>query len=233
MPMHLHRDLERLKRDILTMGSMVWDAINAAITALVDRRPELAQEVLSADDAIDEREVEIEEECLKLLALHQPVATDLRFIISILKVNNDLERMGDLAINIAERAAHISTARPPVSAPVDFPAMVESVRKMVDLCLEALVNRDTAQARAVLAMDDEVDDYNRDMFVVLQELMRRSPEKVECAVHWLSASRHLERIADLATNIAEDVVFMVEGRLIRHQHEIELPGGPDDARRGA
>jgi phosphate transport system protein len=222
MSKHLQRDLEHLKREILTMGAMVWDAINSSITALVERRRDLAEQVLEADDAIDEREVEIEEECLKLLALHQPVATDLRFIISILKVNNDLERMGDLAINIAERAAFLAS-NDPVGPPDNLAKMTDQVRRMVDLCLDSLVERDTAMARQVLAMDDEVDELNRQNFVALQNIMRERPETIERAVHFISASRHLERIADLATNIAEDVVFMVDGELIRHQHELEAP----------
>ncbi|MCH2572133.1 MAG: phosphate signaling complex protein PhoU [Planctomycetes bacterium] len=218
MAQHLQRDVETLKKALMDISVMVEDAINKAILALVDRRTELARDVMHGDNEIDQKEVMIEEECLKILALHQPVAADLRFIIVVLKVSNDLERMGDLAVNITERAAYLST-HPPLQVELDFPLMAEKVRMMVRESLTSLINRDTELAREVLAKDDDIDDLNRDMFVSLQDLMRSDTNTVERAVHSLSASRHLERIADLATNIAEDVVFMVEGELIRHRVE--------------
>ncbi|MEM7262508.1 MAG: phosphate signaling complex protein PhoU [Planctomycetota bacterium] len=214
----MQRDLDSLKRKILTMGSMVEESTNMAISSLVDRRPELAYEVMQGDDAIDELEVEIEEDCLKVLALHQPVATDLRFVVAVMKVNNDLERMGDLAINIAERASYLST-HDPLNVPLDYERMATLSRDMVKQSLDAVVNLDTNLARQVAAQDDEVDALNAEMFVVLQDRMREDPSTVERAVHLLSTSRHLERIADLATNIAEDVVFMVDGEVVRHQLE--------------
>lgn len=216
MPKHLLRDLEQLKRQLLEIGSMVEDATNKAILALVDRRPELADEVIRDDGSIDQKEVQIEEECLKILALHQPVAADLRFIIVVLKVNNDLERMGDMSVNIAERASYLST-HDPLKVSLDFARMAESVRIMVRESLDALISRNTRLARGVLGKDDEIDAINREMYAVLQALMRSDPATIERAVHLLSASRHLERIADLSTNIAEDVVFMVEAELIRHR----------------
>lgn len=226
MSKHLQRDVEALKKQLTDIGAMVEDATNKAILALVDRRTELAKEVIHGDSQIDQKEVQIEEECLKILALHQPVAGDLRFIIVVLKVNNDLERMGDLSVNIAERAAYLSTHEQ-LQVDLDFPQMAEMVRVMVRESLDSLVNQDTRLARLVLTKDDQVDDLNRGMFVALQELMRKDPGTVERAVHLLSASRHLERIADLATNIAQDVVFMVEGKLIRHRVEdyTEKEGG--------
>ena len=213
---HLQRDLERLKKDILTMGSMVEEATNKAITALLDRRPELAYEVRNGDGLIDEKELEIEEDALKTLALHQPVASDLRFVITVLKVNNDLERMGDLALNIAERAAYLCK-HDPVPLPDGFGRMGEMVRRMVKQSLDSLVALDTDLARTVLEEDDIVDDCHRDVFGQLQEMMYADRETIERAIHTISASRNLERIADLATNIAEDVVFLVEGDVIRHQ----------------
>ena len=218
MAQHLQRDVETLKKALMDISVMVEDAINKAILALVDRRTELARDVMHGDNEIDQKEVMIEEECLKILALPHPVAADLRFIIVVLKVSNDLERMGDLAVNITERAAYLST-HPPLQVELDFPLMAEKVRMMVRESLTSLINRDTELAREVLAKDDDIDDLNRDMFVSLQDLMRSDTNTVERAVHSLSASRHLERIADLATNIAEDVVFMVEGELIRHRVE--------------
>ncbi len=218
MGKHLERDLEVLKREILTMGSLVEEAAFKSTASLIDRRPDLIEEVLEGDDRIDQKELEIEEECLKILALHQPVASDLRFVVSVMKVNNDLERMGDLAVNIAERAAHLSRTEP-IGVPLDFRRMVELVRNMVRSSLDALVNKDTALARRVCDLDDGVDDINRQMFQILQRTMQEDASSIERAVDTLSISRHLERIADLATNIAEDVVFLVDGDVIRHQHD--------------
>jgi phosphate transport system protein len=218
MSKHLQRDLEYLKKELLGIASMVEEATNKAILALTERRPELTEEVICQDDLIDQKEVHVEEECLKALALHQPVAADLRFIITAMKVNNDLERMGDLAVNIAERAAYLSTHEH-LAAKLDFPGMAEGVQTMLRNSLDALTNKDTKLARKVLQMDDDIDSANRQMYLTLQNLMHLDPDTVERAVHLLSASRHLERIADLATNIAEDVVYMAEGELIRHRVE--------------
>jgi phosphate transport system protein len=223
MTKHLHHDLDYLKKEIFGIASMVEDSINKALLAVMDRRKDLAEEVIREDDQIDQREVQIEEQCLKVLALHQPVAVDLRFIITVLKVNNDLERMGDLAVNIAERAAFLST-QPQLNAAVDFPAMADGVRAMVRDSLDALTNMDTGLAWKVIAMDDEIDDTNRKMFDVFQELMCEDCGNIERSVQLLSVSRHLERIADLATNIAEDVIYMVDGELIRHRAEDFLAG---------
>ena len=215
MTKHLERDLDHLKRELLDLCSMAEDATNKAILALTDRRADLAEEVRCGDDAIDAKEVKIEEDCLKILALHQPVAADLRFIVAALKVNNDLERIGDLAINIAERASYLA-AHEPLAVPLDFRKLVERVQAMVRRSLEALFSRDAAGAREVLRMDDETDRLNKEMFKALHRVMHDDPTTIERAVNLLSASRHLERIADQATNIAEDVVFLVEGEIIRH-----------------
>ncbi|MSR46364.1 MAG: phosphate signaling complex protein PhoU [Planctomycetes bacterium] len=215
MTKHLQRDLEVLKKQLLTMGGMVEQATDLAISAVIDRRRDLAEQVLRGDDAIDLKELEVEDECLKMLALHQPVATDLRFIITVLKVNNDLERMGDLAKNIAERAA-VLCEQPPIAGAQDFRRMAERVRNMVHECIDALVERDVDLARRVCLEDKEVDDENRRRFADLQQVMQSDPSTVERAVSLLSVSRHLERIADHATNVAEDVVFLVDGEVIRH-----------------
>ncbi len=216
MTKHLNHDLDRLKKEMLAMGAMVEEAINQAIRSLVDRDPALARAVFAGDDAIDRKELEVEDACLKMLALHQPVAGDLRYIVAVLKVNNDLERMGDLAQNIAERALFLATHEP-LQVDFDFARMVATVRRMVSQSLDALVENDPHLARRVCAQDDEVDALQRSMFEQLTALMMRDPSTVERAVQVLSVSRHLERIADSATNIAEDVVFMVEGENIRHQ----------------
>ncbi len=222
MPQHLQRALEDLKTKLLVMGTLVEDAINDAIQSLEKRDTALAEKVRKGDDVIDQLEVDIEEECLKVLALHQPVATDLRFVISVMKVNNDLERMGDLACSIAGRAAYLST-HDPLNAPLDFNRMLKLVGEMVHDSLHCLVNRDCVLARSVLGRDDDVDDINAGMFFVVEELVREEPVALRRAIHLLSASRALERIADLATNIAEDVIFLVEGEVIRHQ-----PGVPPE-----
>lgn len=216
MKKHLERDLDSVKKQLLEVGAMVEEAVNTAIAALTERRAELVDGVLATEAEIDTREVMIEEECLKIIALHQPVASDLRFVIGVLKVNNDLERMGDQAANIAEHAAFLA-ANPPLGVPLDYHRMADVVRTMVRSSLDAQVNQDTDLARKVCKMDDEVDAIHGGMFDVLQDRMRRDPGEIERAGHYLSASRDLERIADLATNIAEDVVFMVEGVVIRHK----------------
>lgn len=217
MAKHLRRDMDGLERELLALGAMVEDAIKRAILAVIDRRVELAEQVLRGDDAIDRKEVEVEDECLKLLALHQPVATDLRTIVAILKVNNDLERMGDCASNIAERARDLAQ-QAPIEAPLDdLRRMAELVRVMVSQSLDALVRHDAARAREVCARDAEVDALLRRMFVIVQELMQADPSTITRGVSALSVARNLERIADLATNIAEDVVFLVDGEVIRHR----------------
>jgi len=218
MTKHLQRDLDHLRKEILTMGSLVEEAINKSINALVQRLPDMAREVIDADNRIDEKEVEVEEECLKLLALHQPVAIDLRFIITCLKVNNDLERMGDLAVNIAERAAYLAR-HPMLALPVDFTRMADQVRTMVRDSLDALVRDDTALARRVIELDDAVDRDHRQVFVLLQEAVSRDAAIIKRVIALLSSSRYLERIADHATNICEDVIFMSSGEIIRHRTE--------------
>jgi phosphate transport system protein len=218
MSRHLQRDLKSLEKEILGVGAMVEEAINKAIIALMNRRTALAQEVVDGDETIDRKEIEVEELCLKILALHQPVAGDLRFIVAVMKVNNDLERMADLAANIAERALYLAQ-HDAIGVPLDFSHMAATVRSMVCDSLDALVKLDAGLARRVIERDDEVDRINREMFDVLQDLMRRDPSTIERAVQTLSASRHLERIADHATNIAEDVAFMIEGDVIRHGHK--------------
>lgn len=217
MAIHLQRDLQDLRKELLLLGTMVETAINQAIVALNSRRPELADKVIADGDAIDKKEVFIEESCLKILALHQPVAIDLRFIVVVLKVNNDLERMGDFAENIAERAKFLST-QPGIPLPNDFSnIMSQQLRDMIRMALDSLVNLDIDQARRVIKMDKVIDDINRNMYQELQKLMMEDSSTVERAIQYLSSSRYMERIGDLATNIAEDVIFMVEGRVVRHQ----------------
>ena len=218
MSQHLQQDLDFLKKEIINIALMAEQATNKAILALVEQRTELAEEVLNEDDLIDRKEVQIEQECLDVLALHQPVAADLRFIITVIKVNNDIERIGDLAVNIAERAVSLSHHE---HLPVfmDFPGMWDMVLDMLHHSLDSLATNNASLAREVLAMDDQVDDANREMLFKLQKLMQQDPENVERAVHLLSVSRNLERIGDLAANIAQDVVYMTQGKIIRHSSD--------------
>ncbi len=216
MTIHLQRDLTSLKENLLRLGREVEKAIDKACTVLVSRKGELVEEVVYGDRQIDLEEVAIEEECLKILALHQPVATDLRFVVAILKVNNDLERMGDLAVNIANRGAFLAK-EPPIEISLTFPELISNVKTMVRDSLLSLVSLDPGLATKVRERDDLVDQFHKEMFEVLQKYMQDHPDAIPRAINHLSASRALERIADLATNIAEDVLFMTEGRIVRHQ----------------
>jgi phosphate transport system protein len=219
MALHLQRELAKLQRGLLSLSAIVEEAVRSAVRALEQRDPQLAWEVIRTDMQIDQAEVDLEEECLKILALYQPVAMDLRLIVAVLKINNDLERIGDLAVNIAERAVFLS-GQQGIESEFDFEGMARKAQEMVKNALDSLVNQDAALARQVLAMDDEVDAMNRQMYEQVREGIRRHPEQLEAHTHLLSASRYLERIADHATNIAEDVVYMVEGEIIRHKAAI-------------
>ena len=163
-------------------------------------------------------EVDMEEECLKILALYQPVAIDLRFIITALKINNDLERIGDLAVNLAEHSAFLA-GRPKTDVPFDFNEMTEKTELMLRKSLDALVKMDSKLAYEVCADDDEIDAMDRQMHMIVQQAVHTHPEQTECLMHLRSASGHLERVADHATNIAEDVIYMIEGRIVRHKAE--------------
>jgi phosphate transport system protein len=215
MPKHLHRDLDELSRELLTMGAMVEEATNKAIAAFLKRDRAQAKAIVEGDATINHKENRIEEQVLKILALHQPVANDLRFLITALKVNNDLERMGDLAANISERTLNVS-GLDALPLPDDFGELASCVHEMVRDSLNALVDRDAALARHVCQVDDRVDAINAANYERMQEVIRDDPSTVDRAISVLSISRQLERIADLATNIAEDVVFLVEGEIIRH-----------------
>ena len=213
--MRLGLEIERLKKNILSLSAVVEDAVRKAVLATERRDPIMAQSVIAGDKQIDVLEVELEEECLKILALHQPVAMDLRFIIAILKINNDLERTGDLAVNIAERAVYLADHKD-VGPPPTLSELAEKAQEMLHKSLDALVNLDTTLATQVLKTDDEVDALHRGMYGRVQELAESDPAQVAGLFQWLSVSRYLERIADQATNIAEDVIYMMEGEIIRH-----------------
>jgi phosphate transport system protein len=207
--------MDMLKRLVLSEGALVEDAIARAIHALKERDADMARTVIAADTEIDAMEVRVEEECLKILALHQPVAHDLRFVISVMKINNDLERMGDLAVNIAKKADLSKTQM--IHLPLDFPGMAGKSQTMVKRALDALVTSDVELARKVIADDDEVDDMRKSIRDLVVEEIQLTPEKARHLLKLSSIARHLERLADMATNIAEDVIYMVNGEIIRHQ----------------
>ena len=217
MSLHLQRDLDELKRDVLHLGSLVETALGNASFVLRDRRVKLAQAVYAGESVINEKEVQIEESCLKILALHQPVAIDLRFIVVVLKVNNDLERIGDLAENLTARAVYLAEREPMPEPMAIINGMFVTIRSMLKDSLDSLVKLDVDLARKVIEQDDGVDQINRQMYDDFRQMMARDASMIEQATSWLSGSRYLERIADLATNISEDVVFMVEGEVVRHQ----------------
>jgi phosphate transport system protein len=216
MTQHIHRQIDALKQKILYVGTLVEEAIANAISALINRDAVMAKKVIANDAVIDRMEVEVEEECLKILALYQPVANDLRFVVATLKINNDLERMGDLAKNIAKRTSYLAGADP-MEVPVDFRGMAMQAQQMVKQSLDALVNADAALARQVRDEDDEVDESRQRIRQQVLAAIRRNPERTEYLLKFNSVSKHLERLADMATNVAEDVIYMVEGEIVRHQ----------------
>jgi len=224
MTTHLQRDLGVLRKDILHLGGLVEEALRRATAAFQQRRRDLAERVIENDTTIDELELRVDDDCVKLLALHQPVAGDLRYITAAMKINNDLERIGDLASNMAQRALDL-IERPAYDIPVDFHPMAEKVRAMLRDSLGALIKSDPDLAREVCTRDDEIDLMHAEHFHRLEAVMKAHPEMIESAVLHMSVSRNLERIADLATNIAEDVVFLVEAVVIRHPG-VQRPTSP-------
>jgi phosphate transport system protein len=216
MRTHFQRDLDQMQQHILDLAALVEKAIHQTIDALQTRQPSLAQEVIEGDETIDQEENFVEEECLKMLALHQPVAVDLRRIIAVLKINGDLERMADLCVNIAERVLTLGSI-PTLPFPGRLQKMADLTTTMVRYSLDAFMKQDAGLARRVIKLDDEVDRYNKEIIDELIALMKASPELVTQGLSVFSAVRHLERIADHATNIAEDVVYLIEGEIIRHR----------------
>jgi phosphate transport system protein len=219
MKRHLQVELEKLKKRILLMAGMAEESVQNAVKALKSRDPDLAERIIEGDQAMNDLEVEIEEECLKILALHQPVAVDLRFIAAVIKINNDLERVGDMAVNIAERVLIVAKT-PPVSLAFDFDAMAAKVEGMLKMSLDSLVNGDVDMAYKVGFMDDAVDTMNHRCYDLVKEAVAREPDRANCLINLLLVSRHLERIADHATNIAEEVIYMIEGEIHRHKFEV-------------
>ncbi len=212
------REIESLKKLILSLGAIVEEQIQRSMLSLERRDTELADEVIEKDREVDSLEILIEEECLKILALYQPVAKELRFVVAVLKMNNDLERMGDLASNIAKRARYLSR-KEKIDMITEFSDVSDKVQIMVKKSLDALVNTDVLLAREVLAADDEVDKLTKQMLKRTVNAIEKDPERTKEYFSLRSISKNLERIADSATNIAEDVVYLCSGEIIRHQSE--------------
>ncbi len=218
MERHFDEELKQLSQELLKMGGLVEEAVSRSVKGLVDRDQVLTEDVIRSDDAINMMEVEIEETCLKLLALHQPAGSDLRFITMVMRIVNDLERMGDQAVNIAERA--LDLFKQPLLKPlIDLPRMAALAQKMVKNSLDAFVNRDAKLARTVCQSDDEVDNLNDQIFRELLTYMIENSSAITRAVDLILIGRHIERIADHATNIGEDVIYLVQGKNIKHHLE--------------
>jgi len=217
MSQHLQREIGLLKKKVLALGALVEESVLLAAKALKERDETLAQTLIDGDTVIDEREVDIEEECQKILALHQPVAHDLRFIIAVLKINAELERIGDSSGNIAKRIPLAKSHLPGFSA--DLEAMAYKAQHMLHRSLDALVNLNAALAYEVIAADEEIDRFNRSMYEKMEECILRAPGSARTYIAVGGVSHAIERIADHASNIAEDVIYLIEGAIIRHHHE--------------
>jgi phosphate transport system protein len=215
MARNLQIEIEEFKKRLYTLSAHVEENLSKAVKALSDRNEDLAKEVITNDKFIDLYEVEVEEEGLKILALHQPVAIDLRIVIAMLKINNDLERIGDLAVSIADKSVYL-LKNSPVNAPFDFETMSEKTKMMLHQSIDSLVEQDAEKAEAVCKVDDQIDEIHSQVFATVNQAILAKPENAEVLISYLSISKNLERIADYATNIAEDVIYIVTGKITRH-----------------
>lgn len=215
MARHFHEELDGLKQTLLAMGALVEDQIRQVMRALVDRDDVLAQSVIERDREVNAYDVEVDEKCVELLALHQPAAGDLRFLTTAMKIVTDLERIGDQAVNIAQRARELNV-EPQLKPYIDLPRMAELAQTMVKESLDAFVARDTALARRVCGEDEAVDALNHQIFRELLTFMMEDPKTIPRAIRLILIARFLERVADHATNIAEMVIFMVDSKMVRH-----------------
>lgn len=216
MAEHLHRQLYDLKQAIVYVGSLVEEALDKALRSLVTRNELLAREVVEADENINRMEVSVEEDCLRILALYQPVAMDLRFVVAVLKINNDLERIGDLAKSIAKRSLYLARSRE-VNVPGEYRHMARCAQQMVKQSLDALVTANAHLARQVRSQDDKVDAFRDRISDMMSARILEHPEQTDVLMKLFSVARHLERLADMATHIAEEVIYMVEGAIVRHR----------------
>jgi phosphate transport system protein len=215
MARHFHDELDHLKQTLLAMGALVEDQIQRAMRALVERDDVLARQVIERDREVNAYDLEVDEKCVELLALHQPAAGDLRFITTAMKIVTDLERIGDQAVNIAQRAGELSL-EPQLKPYIDLPRMADAAQRMVKESLDAFVARDTDLARRVCAEDAPVDALNHQIFRELLTFMMEDPRTIPRAIRLILIARFLERVADHATNIAEMVIYMVDSKMVRH-----------------
>ena len=216
MPQHIRREIENLKKLILDLSAMVEENLYNAVHSIGKRDSSIANKTIEADFEVNEMEIDIEEECLKVLALYQPVAADLRYIVMLMKINADLERISDLSRNIAERSLHLVN-REKVEIPFDFSEMAETTMWMLKKSMDAFVNQDLELAQTVTSKDDEVDEINRRMYDVVKTDVRKNLQNLDQLVDLLCISRNIERIADHSVNIAEDVIYMIDGKIVRHK----------------
>ncbi len=217
MTRHFLLALDELNKDVLAMGGAVEATVSRAVRAFLDRDVREARSVVDGDRDINLQELRIDEECLKILALHQPTARDLRFVTGVMKIINDLERVADLSVNVAERAIVLAEL-PPRETPIAFVEMADRARAMLTASLDALVRHDPGKAMEVLRMDAPIDALLKGMFDELEADMARDPARIRPDLQILSAAKNIERIADHATTVAEDIVYMVDGNIIRHRH---------------
>lgn len=216
MSIHLIKEIESVKKKLLSLGVLVSKTLHLAIQSVEKQDSDLADKIEKDDDIVDQMEVEIEEDCLKILALHQPVAIDLRFVITVLKINNDLERIADLAVNIAKKGKHITRAENFVM-PIDFRGLSRIVEKMLDEGIACLVQMDVNTAKNICLSDNQVDKIHKSSYESVRKAILNDPQNYDSYINCLSISGHMERIGDQATNIAEDVCYMVVGKIIRHK----------------
>ncbi|MCA9080098.1 MAG: phosphate signaling complex protein PhoU [Planctomycetaceae bacterium] len=221
MSVHMQMDVSNLHKDLLAMCTQVEDMIHRAVDQLSEPNFETSRQLVDEDNDIDRKDVEIEDACLKVLALYQPVAIDLRRIAAVMKISGELERVADLAVSIAERACGLLNS-PQVQVPDELKGMAQRAIGMLHRSIDAYVDLDSTAARKVCLEDDEIDDLNRELIEQLIRQMHKHPEQLDALLHLFSAVRQVERVADHATNIAEDVVYLVEGRIIRHAHKLNV-----------
>ena len=215
MTIRFQRELDKIKKSILSLGTLVEDRVRIVVKAIEDRDLEAAKKLIATDHEVDEMEVEIEEECLKIMALHQPVAIDLRFLVAVIKINNELESIGDQVVNIAERVEVIA-ANKDFDIFFDYTKMADKAQDMLKKSLDALVNMDVDLAFKVIILDDEVDELKNIAYDKIKKAMSENPDIPGFLINLLLISRHLERLGDHTTNIAEEVIYMVEGEIVRH-----------------
>lgn len=225
MQRHIDQELADLRHQLLRMGSLVEDQIRRSIQALIDRDNDLASRVIERDKEVNRLDVEIDETCIRLLALHQPAARDLRFVTTAMKISTELERMSDLAENICERAIELSE-EPQLKPYIDIPRMADRTMQMVKESLDAFVRSDAVLARKVCADDDFVDDLTHQLFRELLSFMIENPATISRAIRLTFIGKYIERIADHATNVAELVIYMVEGKIVRHMAPVAPPRDP-------